>query len=160
MHYRIFAALSVAIAASLAAAGQQFTISTYAGGPAASTPVPARAAAIGTPQGIAADGAGNVYFTSLVRDSPAFYHGRYGVFKLDRAGVLTRIAGNTGEGYSGDGGPAIDARLRLSNLADDSGVPGVAVDAAGNVYVADAGNNRVRKVSLSGTITTMAGDGT
>jgi trimeric autotransporter adhesin len=138
---------------------EPLVISTYAGGPS-TMPVTAVNAAIGSPQGIATDAAGNVYFTSLSNDSPAYYHGRFGVFKLDRNGILTRIAGNTGYGYSGDGGPAIDAQFRLSNYDDDeAGLPGIAVDGAGNVYIADSGNYRVRKVSSAGIITTVAGNG-
>ena len=143
-----------------AAQAQQFVISTYAGGPSARTPVSALTTAIGSVQCIATDAAGNVYFTSLYASYPAYYHGKYGVFKLDRSGVLTRIAGNTGEGYFGDGGSAIDAQFRLSNFDDESGMPGVAVDGAGNVYIADSGNNRVRKITSGGIITTVAGDGT
>jgi uncharacterized protein (TIGR03437 family) len=81
------------------------------------------------------------------------------VFKLDRSGTLTRIAGNTGDGYSGDGGPAIDAQFRLSNYDGEAGFPGIAVDGAGNVYIADSGNYRVRKISSTGIITTVAGNG-
>ena len=135
-----------------------FVISTYAGGPS-TTPVAAVNAAIQSPQSIATDAAGNVYFTSLSNGSPAYYHGRYGVFKLDRSGILTRIAGNTGDGYSGDGGPAIDAQFRLSNYDGEAGFPGIAVDGGGNVYIADSGNYRVRKVSSVGIITTVAGNG-
>src|ERR1700693_4295287 len=101
---------------SMQAQGQKFVISTYAGLPSATLPNPALSTAIGSPQGIATDRAGNVYFTSLTPDSPAYYHGRYGVFKLDRKGVLTRIAGNTGAGFSGDGSPAVTATFRLSNF--------------------------------------------
>jgi trimeric autotransporter adhesin len=143
-----------------AAQAQQFTISTYAGGPSARTPVAALTTAIGSVQSIATDTAGNVYFTSLYASYPAYYHGKYGVFKVDRSGDLTRIGGNTGEGYTGDGGPAIDAQFRLSNFDDESGMPGVAVDGGGNVYIADSGNNRVRKITPSGIITTVAGNGT
>ncbi len=67
-------------------------------------------------------------------------------------GIITTIAGMGGAcGFSGDGGPATLARI--------SGPTGVAVDNAGNVYISDIGNNRVRKVSTSGIITTYAGNG-
>jgi hypothetical protein len=65
--------------------------------------------------------------------------------------VITTIAGNGTQGYSGDNGPATSAEL--SNPA------GIALDASGNLYIADTGNNRVRKVSVNGTITTVAGTG-
>ncbi len=161
MHTRIVITCALVGGAALAPAqAQQFVISAFAGGPSARTPVPALTTAIGSVQSIATDLIGNVYFSSLYAGSPAYYHGKYGVFRLDPSGVLTRIAGNTGEGYSGDGGPAIDAQFRLSNFDGESGMPGVAVDSPGNVYIADSGNNRVRRIDSTGIITTVAGDGT
>src|SRR5256714_1296871 len=65
--------------------------------------------------------------------------------------TITTIAGTGKAGISGDGGPATSAAMH--------GPSGVAVDGQGNVYVADYGNNRVRKVSPGGTITTIAGTG-
>src|SRR5262249_18094177 len=65
--------------------------------------------------------------------------------------VVTTVAGTGSGGYTGDNGPAVNAQL--------SGPSGIAVDSAGNVYIADCNNNRVRKVSPSGTITTVAGNG-
>jgi hypothetical protein len=78
------------------------------------------------------------------------------VFKLSPDGALTTFAGTVDdngdvEGFAGDGGPATAAKL--------AGAGGVAVDAQGNVYIADGGNNRVRKVGLDGVITTVAGSG-
>jgi hypothetical protein len=61
------------------------------------------------------------------------------------------VAGNGTQGYSGDGGPATSAEIAVPR--------DVAVDGAGNLYIADLANNRIRKVSTSGTITTVAGDG-
>ncbi len=140
----------VGIGALARAQTQQFVISTYAGGGLPATiPVAGGNAAIGPPQGVTTDASGNVYFISSY----------YGVFKLDRNGVLTRIAGNGG-GYSGDGGPAINAQFNLGSFDDESGIPGIAVDSAGDVYIADTGNNRVRKISSAGIITTVAGNGT
>ena len=66
-------------------------------------------------------------------------------------GVLTTVAGNGAGTYSGDGGPAINASLYSPQ--------GVAVDAAGNLFIADYYNNRVRKVSTNGLISTVAGGG-
>jgi len=65
--------------------------------------------------------------------------------------VITTIAGNGTQGYDGDGGPATSARLDRPY--------GVAVDKAGNVYFSEPSNQRVRKVSVSGVITTVAGTG-
>src|SRR5262249_49877187 len=74
------------------------------------------------------------------------------ILRLDQNGLLTRIAGGPRQGFSGDGGPAIDA------LFDD--ILGLAVDGSASVYVTDSTNSRVRKVSPSGIIATVAGNGT
>lgn len=66
-------------------------------------------------------------------------------------GVETLIAGSLGSGYSGDGGPAGDAQL--------TGPRGLAVDPAGNLFIADSGNHAVRRIAVDGTITTVAGTG-
>ena len=68
-----------------------------------------------------------------------------------QSGIITTVAGNGIPGFSGDGGPATSAELGASY--------GVAVDASGNLFIADYGNNRIRKVSASGIITTVAGNG-
>ena len=77
------------------------------------------------------------------------------LFKLDPSGTLTRVAGTSRAGYSGDGGPAINAQLGFTG----GEFPGIAVDSAGNVYIADFFNDRIRKVSSAGIITTVAGNG-
>jgi hypothetical protein len=109
------------------------------------------------PGAVIADAHGNVYFSS-----PNV------VFRLDGDGMLTRVAGDGSAGYSGDGGPAAQALLSFPKVypelqADPFDfselVAGLATDAAGNLYIADAYNNRVRKVDLDGIITTVAGDG-
>lgn len=74
--------------------------------------------------------------------------------KMSPSGVLTVVAGNGISGFSGDGGPATSASLRF--VLD---VPGVAVDAAGNLYISDCSNLVVRKVDTRGIITTVAGGG-
>ena len=71
--------------------------------------------------------------------------------KIDLDGTITTVAGTGDSGFGGDGGPATAAQLNRPK--------GVAVDASGNIYVADAENNRVRRVDASGTITTFAGSG-
>lgn len=119
------------------AAAQQYVIYTVAGGAPAPTPAPAIAASI-NPSGVAVDNAGNVYFC-----------GYNAVYRIDPAGVLTRVAGTARPGFSGDGGPALNAQLDSPQS--------VAVDSVGSVYIADTSNNRVRKVSPTGIISTVAG---
>jgi len=120
---------------------QQYTISTIAGGAPPSTPVAATSISIGHPQRVTVDASGNFYFTSL-----------NSVFKVDNSGTLTRIAGNSRAGYSGDGGPAIQAQLNVP--------AGLAIDGTGDIFIADLGNNVVREVTLNGNIQTVAGNGT
>ena len=104
----------------------------------------ANARAITSPSGLAKDKYGNIYFSE---------QGNNLVRKVDKhTGALTTIAGNTTAGYSGDGGAATAAKINVP--------AGVAVDKAGNVYIADQYNARIRKVSTSGIITTIAGTGT
>ena len=103
---------------------------------------PATDASLGFIQGLALDSAGNVF----AADS-----GTHLVVKISPTGVLTVVAGNEIRGFSGDGGPATSASL---NSPFD-----VAVDAVGNLYIADRNNHRIRKVSPDGTITTVAGNG-
>ena len=121
--------------------GQEYAISTIAGGIPPPTPAVATTSSIGYPNGVAADSARNIYLSSSNC-----------VFKLDSGGILTRVAGNSRPGYSGDDGAATSAQL--------SNPFGVAVDGAGNLYIADSGNARIRRVSPSGIITTVAGNGT
>ena len=103
---------------------------------------PATNATLFQPSRVAADAVGNIYIS-----------GRYAIRKVSASGIITTIAGNGTQGYSGDGGSAINAQL---SYPFDYGI---AVDNAGNLYIADAGNQRVRKVSPSGIITTIAGNG-
>ncbi len=105
---------------------------------------PATAARLRSPGGVALDGAGNLFIADTGNDR---------IRKVDSAGVITTVAG-TGEsfgGFSGDGGPAIQAALYYPS--------GVALDGAGNLFIADTGNDRIRKVDSAGVITTVAGAG-
>ena len=65
--------------------------------------------------------------------------------------IITTVAGNGTNGYTGDGGAAPKAEISSPN--------GVAVDGRGNLFIADYGNARIRKISTNGTITTAAGNG-
>ncbi len=120
-------------------------ITTFAGlGPEGNTgdPGAAIAARLSFPSGIAFDAQGNLYIAEA---------GNHRVRKVTPGGLIEAFAGNGMLGASGDGGPAIDARLNEPTS--------VAVDQTGNVYIADNGNNRIRRVSPDGTITTFAGTG-
>ncbi len=132
--------LGLLLAGGLAWA-QQYVISTVAGTANPHLPAPALSLSIGDPIGVAVDATGSVYFSTNSNV----------VLKVDPSGLLTRLAGNWTTGNGGDGGPATSAQL--------SAPMGLAVDAAGNVYIADSGNNVIRKVAVNGSITTVAGAG-
>src|SRR5262249_48963528 len=106
---------------------------------------PAISANLNNPTGLAVDVSGNVYIADTG-------NGMIRKLSLDTNGVLTitTIAGTGTNGFSGDGGPATKAMLNRPR--------GVAVDAAGLVYIADTLNSRIRVVSLNGTISTIAGN--
>jgi sugar lactone lactonase YvrE len=104
---------------------------------------PATSASLGFVYGLALDPAGNVYFMN--------FQTQYCVLKVDLNGILTRFAGNGNRGFSGDGGPATQAEL--------GGSYGLAADAAGNVYIPDWDNSVIRKVDTQGIISTVAGGG-
>jgi sugar lactone lactonase YvrE len=93
------------------------------------------------------DGSGNLF----IADADGL------IRKVSAGGIITTVAGNGTSGFSGDGGPAISASLALPGRFQTSGV---AVDASGNLFIADVGNNRVREVTAGGIITTVAGNGT
>ena len=120
---------------------QPYTISTIAGGGPPPSLVPALGVSVPVTGGIAANDAGDVYFSSI--DS---------VVKVDAKGILTRLAGTGRHGSSGDGGPATSPQLAWP--------AGLAVDTLGNVYIAENGSHRIRRVSRDGSITTVAGTGT
>jgi sugar lactone lactonase YvrE len=105
----------------------------------------ATSAELNGPTGLALDGAGNLYIADK---------GNNAIRKVTAAtGVITTVAGNGTQGFSGDAGLATVAQLNNPNS--------VAVDGAGNLYIADSNNNRVRMVSVTtGNISTVAGNGT
>jgi trimeric autotransporter adhesin len=105
----------------------------------------ATSTAISYPVGVAVDSAGNIYIADRTSEE---------IRKVTAStGIISSVAGNEDQGYSGDGGAATSAELNLPN--------GVALDTAGNIYIVDNGNNRIRKVTVStGIISTVAGNGT
>jgi sugar lactone lactonase YvrE len=104
---------------------------------------PANVARLSGPYDVAVDGSGNLYIAD---------YGNNRIRKVTPAGVISTVAGNGTNGWSGDGGPAINASL--------SSPAGIAVDGGGNLYIADLGNERIRKVTAAGIISTIAGTGT
>ena len=101
-------------------------ISTLAGGAMPSTAAPGISLSIPVSFGVAVDAAGNAYFPSPNLNA---------LFKVDPTGIVTRVAGTGAAGYGGDSGPALSAQLNSPN--------GVAVDSAGNLYIADTSNPTV-----------------
>jgi trimeric autotransporter adhesin len=99
---------------------------------------PATSAMLVSPQGIAVDASGNLY----IADTQAW------AIRKVSGGIITTIAGGAGFGYGGDNGPATSAQLNSP--------VGIAVDASGNVYFADSGNNRIRMLVPSGASCTYA----
>ncbi|MFT3792183.1 MAG: Ig-like domain repeat protein [Rudaea sp.] len=102
----------------------------------------ATAASLFLPTGVAADSAGNVYIVDSSNSR---------IRRVGSDGTIDTVAGNGTQGFAGDNGPAIDAQL--NNPA------AVTIDRAGNLYIADASNHRIRKVAADGNITTIAGTG-
>ena len=102
----------------------------------------ATAASLSGPLGVALDVLGNLYIADSSNSR---------IRKVDTKGIISTIAGTGANGFSGDAGLATAA-----SLSDPSAV---ALDASGNLYIADFGNNRIRKVDTKGIISTIAGSG-
>jgi type IX secretion system substrate protein/NHL repeat-containing protein len=100
-------------------------------------------AEIHLPHGLTTDAVGNIYIADMDNSR---------IRKINTSGIITTIAGTGTFGYSGDGGQA--------TLAELSAPVAVSFDATGNLYIADNGNNRIRKINTSGIISTIAGNGT
>lgn len=103
---------------------------------------PAMSATLGRPVALTFDVAGNMYYVDSVNQC---------VRRITAAGVISTVVGNGVQAFSGDGGQATSASLAFPL--------GIALDSSGNMYIADANNNRIRKVNSSGIITTVAGNG-
>ncbi|MFI5196382.1 MAG: T9SS type A sorting domain-containing protein [Chitinophagales bacterium] len=121
-------------------------ISTYAGtgsGGYNGDGIPATAAQVNSTAGIKTDNTGNLYIADLSNNR---------IRKVTTSGYISTIAGTGAAGYSGDNGAATSAQM--------SGPLALCLDNAGNLYISDQGNYRIRKVDASNIITTIAGNGT
>jgi len=94
------------------------------------------------PGGLAVDVEGNLFIADTANNR---------IRKINPAGIITTVAGSGQFGFSGDGGLATAARLNYPS--------GVTLDGVGNLFIADNFNHRIRRVSPSGIISTVAGDG-
>ena len=114
-------------------------VSGYSGDHGAAT-----SARLSTPTGLSLDGAGNLYFSDAINNAVRMI--------AAATGVITTVAGNGTPGYGGDGSAAVLAELNYPGAT--------AVDSAGNLYIADSSNSRIRVVAAkTGIITTFAGNG-
>ncbi len=103
----------------------------------------ATSAELKIPFGVAVDSAGNAYIADAQNNR---------IRRVSTTGIITTVAGNGSAGSAGDGGPAVSASLNNPT--------GVAIDATGNLYIADQYNNKIRVVNIAGLISTFAGNGT
>jgi hypothetical protein len=103
---------------------------------------PATAAGVNAPLGASLDGDGNLFIADT-------YNHR--IRQVNAAGIISTVAGNGTQGFTGDGGKATDAEFNLPSS--------VWADGEGDLFIADSHNQRIRKVDTSGIITTIAGNG-
>jgi uncharacterized protein (TIGR03437 family) len=128
--------------AAAAATPPVYQLTTVAGSDLVGDGGAAVAAQVSQPEGLVVDPAGNLYIADAAN---------HRVRKVTPSGTISTVAGNGHPGFSGDNGPASAAQL---NQPYD-----LAMDSAGNLYIADYGNQRVRAVGVDGNITTVAGNG-
>jgi uncharacterized protein (TIGR03437 family) len=119
-----------------------YRIATVAGSSSIGDGGPASAAQLGNVQGIALDRLGNTYFSDTDRSL---------IRMIGVKGIVTTIGGNGVAAFGGDGGPATSASVNLPY--------GLAADLIGNLYIADLGNQRVRRIAADGSMSTFAGTG-
>jgi len=103
---------------------------------------PAVQASLNVPVDVSADRSGNLFIADQFNNR---------IRKIAPDGTITTVAGTGVAGFSGDNGPAVDAQINTPT--------GVFADTSGNIYIADVGNQRIRKVNQAGIITTIAGNG-
>jgi uncharacterized protein (TIGR03437 family) len=119
-----------------------YQLTTVAGSDLAGDGGQAVAAQLAQPEGMVLDSSGNLYIADAAN---------HRIRKVTPSGAISTIAGNGHAGFGGDGGPAAGAQL---NQPYD-----LALDMAGNLYIADFGNQRVRRIDTNGNISTVAGNG-
>jgi sugar lactone lactonase YvrE len=142
MRFIILLVFLVITSATVGAQTINTIVGTSMGGYGPDTAV-ATTSKLNYPAGVAIDKSGNLYIADANNNR---------VRKVTTAGIITTIAGNGKAGYGGDGRAATGAQLKYPT--------DVAVDEAGDVYVTDYGNSRIRKITSSGIISTVAGNGT
>ena len=143
MHTPLYRTFQCLLAAQLVwAQGGPFTISTVAGSRNTGDGAMATTAPLAAVEGLAADGLGNLYLA----DAPD-----HRIRRIRPNGVIETLAGNSEAGFAGDGGPATAAKLNSPY--------GLAADREGNLFIADFGNARVRRIAADGVISTVAGGG-
>ncbi len=133
---------SACVCFSWNARAQPYTISTIAGTTRLLDGVNATSAPLRGPTSVAVDSSGNLYIADAADNR---------IRKVDPQGIISTYAGTGLPAYSGDQGPAMAAQL---NSPTD-----IALDAKGNMYIADEGNAVIRRISANGTINTIAGNG-
>ena len=104
------------------------------------------------PTGVAVDGSGDIFVAEgSTGTGSGLGDGDYRIWKIDSSGVVSTAAGNGVNSFSGDGGSAMAAQINAPAA--------VTLDVSGNLYIADSANNRIRKITPSGIVTTVAGTG-